>query len=268
MQIALIQPPDLFFRSKHRSAQGYTPLLSLQTGSSNPAICSTFSSPSADGCADSEHITLWHQSPLCNTECHFNHPSLRTRIEAKQASAFLPSSITQQQSFGSVSTDNNNNIKKEIVGCRREKASSAVAAATSPSPGEARNHGPPAGGESAPTAGTARAPSYRRLYDAAMQLLQSELQLEPYPIPAGLEGNSAVVGKGRNQQVPLFLVATSVCLLAAWAFDLSHLKTKVIQGRWALTSNTVLLLFGIRSFTASDCVSPLPDREKTLLVPI
>lgn len=44
-------------------------------------------------------------------------------------------------------------------------------------------------------------PSYRRLYDSAMELLRSELKLEPYPIPEGLEGNCAVVGKGRNQQV-------------------------------------------------------------------
>lgn len=45
-------------------------------------------------------------------------------------------------------------------------------------------------------------PSYRRLYDAAMGLLESELELEAYPIPEGLAGKkSAVVGKGRNQQV-------------------------------------------------------------------
>lgn len=53
----------------------------------------------------------------------------------------------------------------------------------------------------AEAAAAAGAPSYRRLYDSAMRLLESELKLEPYPIPAGLEGNSAVVGKGRNQQV-------------------------------------------------------------------
>lgn len=44
-------------------------------------------------------------------------------------------------------------------------------------------------------------PSYRRLYDAAMELLESELELDAYPIPEGLGKKSAVVGKGRNQQV-------------------------------------------------------------------
>lgn len=34
-----------------------------------------------------------------------------------------------------------------------------------------------------------------------MGLLESEIGLEPYPIPEGLEGNCAVVGKGRNLQV-------------------------------------------------------------------
>lgn len=53
----------------------------------------------------------------------------------------------------------------------------------------------------AAAAAAAGAPSYRRLYDSAMRLLESELKLEPYPIPTGLEGNSAVVGKGRSQQV-------------------------------------------------------------------
>ena len=44
-------------------------------------------------------------------------------------------------------------------------------------------------------------PSYRRLYDAAMELLEVELELEAYPIPEGLAGKSATVGTGRNQQV-------------------------------------------------------------------
>lgn len=34
-----------------------------------------------------------------------------------------------------------------------------------------------------------------------MGLLESEIGLEPYPIPEGLEGKCAVVGKGRNLQV-------------------------------------------------------------------
>lgn len=45
------------------------------------------------------------------------------------------------------------------------------------------------------------APSYRRLYDAAMDALESKMALESYPIPEGLEANQAVVGKGRNMQV-------------------------------------------------------------------
>lgn len=64
--------------------------------------------------------------------------------------------------------------------------------------------GEPGAEEEAAAAAAATAaavPSYRRLYDAAMGLLKSELELEPYPIPEGLEGNSAVVGKGRSQQV-------------------------------------------------------------------
>ena len=51
-------------------------------------------------------------------------------------------------------------------------------------------------------------PSYRRLYDSAMSLLESELELEPYPIPEGLGGNSAVVGKGRSKQVMLCVQCT------------------------------------------------------------
>ena len=68
--------------------------------------------------------------------------------------------------------------------------------------GKDGEHDPvPLAAAAAAAAAAAGAPSYRRLYDAAMRLLESELELEPYPIPAGLEGNSAVVGKGRNQQV-------------------------------------------------------------------
>lgn len=44
-------------------------------------------------------------------------------------------------------------------------------------------------------------PSYRRLYDVAMELIESKLELDAYPIPEGLGKKSAVVGKGRNQQV-------------------------------------------------------------------
>eukprot|EP00903_Cladosiphon_okamuranus_P008160 g7859.t1 len=78
---------------------------------------------------------------------------------------------------------------------------------------------PPAGDPAAPiplaaAAAAAGAPSYRRLYDSAMRLLESELELEPYQIPAGLEGNSAVVGKGRNQQT----VKTSITAFRSGKF--------------------------------------------------
>lgn len=45
------------------------------------------------------------------------------------------------------------------------------------------------------------APRYRRFYDAAMKAISREMAVEPYPIPEGLASNSAVVGKGRNEQV-------------------------------------------------------------------
>lgn len=126
-------------------------------------------------------------------------PPFAAAFEAKQVSGFLPPSFARQP-FDSFCGPNDRH--KSNAGCRPENASPAVTAATSPSSGEERNRDAPAGGESSPTTvAAAEAPSYRRLYDSAMQLLESELKLEPYPIPAGLEGNSAVVGKGRNQQV-------------------------------------------------------------------
>ncbi len=196
---------------------------------------------------------------------------LCTRLEAKQASAFLLSSISRQ-TFGSVTTANNNNNNNNVR-CRPEKASSAAAAATSPSPGEARNPGASGGSESAPTAGTAATPSYRRLYDEAMQLLENELLLEPYPIPAGLEGNSAVVGKGRNQQVPLLCrSATAGCCWACGrriaagvpvAVNQSHLKRRRCKLEAVDFDEQCILcsyrgwifprlVFGIPSFTPSD----------------
>lgn len=50
----------------------------------------------------------------------------------------------------------------------------------------------------------AAVPCYRRLYNSAMRALEGEMELQPYPIPEGLEGNAAVVGKGRSEQVRFF----------------------------------------------------------------
>lgn len=102
---------------------------------------------------------------------------------------------------------------------------SAAAASPTPSGGvasEAKNDGDggsdrhsrspradAAKGSETAAAAAVEVPSYRRLYDSAMRLLESELSLEPYPIPDGLEGNSAVVGKGVRQQV--CKTNTSVC---------------------------------------------------------
>jgi phycoerythrobilin:ferredoxin oxidoreductase len=40
---------------------------------------------------------------------------------------------------------------------------------------------------------------YQPFLDAAIALLQERLDLQPYPIPAGFESKSAIVGKGKHQ---------------------------------------------------------------------
>jgi phycoerythrobilin:ferredoxin oxidoreductase len=40
---------------------------------------------------------------------------------------------------------------------------------------------------------------YQPFLDAAIELLQDRLDLQPYPIPAGFESKSAIVGKGKHQ---------------------------------------------------------------------
>lgn len=77
----------------------------------------------------------------------------------------------------------------------------ATDSSSSPSPPSTADSGAAGATPSVAVPPVGSVPSYQRLYDSAMGLLESELKLEPYPIPEGLEGNSAVVGKGRSQQV-------------------------------------------------------------------
>jgi phycoerythrobilin:ferredoxin oxidoreductase len=41
---------------------------------------------------------------------------------------------------------------------------------------------------------------YQPFLDRAIDILQSRLELQPYPIPEGFESKSAIVGKGKNEQ--------------------------------------------------------------------
>ncbi|CBJ33174.1 phycoerythrobilin:ferredoxin oxidoreductase [Ectocarpus siliculosus] len=145
---------------------------------------------------------------------------------ARQASAFIPSPPARQRFHSTAPTTTTRSV---IVNNRRSRSRRpAAAAASSEGVSTAQEDGVSARHNEATTpaaatvveatsvkAGVPEAaaaveapppppppppPSYRRLYDAAMGLLESEIGLEPYPIPEGLEGNCAVVGKGRNLQ--------------------------------------------------------------------
>ncbi|CAM9670947.1 unnamed protein product, partial [Ectocarpus sp. 8 AP-2014] len=140
---------------------------------------------------------------------------------ARQASAFIPSPPARQHFHSTAPTTTTRSV---IVNNRRSRSRRpAAAAASSEGVSTAQENGANARHNEATTpvaATVAEAtsvkadvpeaavaveappppPSYRRLYDAAMGLLESEIGLEPYPIPEGLEGNCAVVGKGRNLQ--------------------------------------------------------------------
>ncbi|CAB1107425.1 unnamed protein product [Ectocarpus sp. CCAP 1310/34] len=146
----------------------------------------------------------------------------------RQASAFIPSPPARQRFHSTAPTTTARSV---IINSRCSRSRCPAAAAASPAPREgastaqedgasARHHEattPAAVTVAEATSGKAHVPeaaaaleagppppppppSYRRLYDAAMELLESEIGLEPYPIPQGLGGNCAVVGKGRNLQ--------------------------------------------------------------------
>ncbi|CAM9768731.1 unnamed protein product, partial [Ectocarpus fasciculatus] len=145
----------------------------------------------------------------------------------QQASAFIPSPPARERFHPTAPTTTTRSV---IINNRRSRPRLPAAAAASPAPSEgvstAQEDGASAKRHEATTPAAATVaeapsvkadvseaaeaieapppppppPSYRRLYDAAMGLLESEIGLEPYPIPEGLEGNCAVVGKGRNLQ--------------------------------------------------------------------
>ncbi|CAM9360983.1 unnamed protein product [Ectocarpus sp. 12 AP-2014] len=145
---------------------------------------------------------------------------------ARQASAFIPPPPARQRFHSTAQTTTTRSV---IINNRRSRSRRPAAAAASPAPSEgastAQEDGASARHHEATTPAAATVaeatsvkahvpevaaaleagpppppPSYRRLYDAAMELLESEIGLKPYPIPEGLEGNCAVVGKGRNSQ--------------------------------------------------------------------
>lgn len=143
----------------------------------------------------------------------------------QQVSAFIPSPPARERFHPTAPTTTTRSV---IINNRRSRPRLPAAAAASPAPSEgvstAQEDGASAKRHEATTPAAATVaeapsvkadvseaaeaveappppPSYRRLYDAAMGLLESEIGLEPYPIPEGLEGNCAVVGKGRNLQV-------------------------------------------------------------------
>lgn len=157
-------------------------------------------------------------------------PTLRTMTFTRcrlieQVAAFVPSSLARHRLDPATTTAATNRHHHININLGRRPpppprtTSSSAAASPTPSEGNAsgaendgdgdggsirHNDSPPADTAKAPEAAAAAAievPSYRRLYDSAMHLLESELSLEPYPIPDGLEGNTAVVGKGLRQQV-------------------------------------------------------------------
>ncbi|CAM9190697.1 unnamed protein product [Pylaiella littoralis] len=149
----------------------------------------------------------------------------------KQVSAFVPSSLARHRLDPATATAATTTTVAAVAAAttrhhhddninlgRRPRRMIALSAAASSFPSEddafeaeangdsggSHHRAPPAGAAGAPKAAAAaaavEAPSYRRLYDSAMRLLESELTLEAYPIPDGLAGNSAVVGKGLREQ--------------------------------------------------------------------
>jgi phycoerythrobilin:ferredoxin oxidoreductase len=69
---------------------------------------------------------------------------------------------------------------------------------------------------------------YQPFLDAAIALLEKRLDLQPYPIPAGFESKSAVVGKGDRQEEVL---TTSTAFQSA---KLRQIRAAHVQGGKAL----------------------------------